>query len=168
MTVTIIRAENLPQGIQAPVVNVRQGDKKFTTAQGLGGTSPHFDEECAFQVFHEYEPVVFDLIDLPDTHILSAEVPLEQPTFGQIIPLQNYDRTAPQDPRLLVKVQFQPNREGQLTRQKEFLEAQLRENIGTIKQVKSFIDQLSSPFGFLAHRALVAEHDVIKADLADE
>jgi len=62
---------------------------------------------------------------------------------------------------------YAPNRTAQLGAHIIFLDERLRENSAMMSQVQTFIQQLSSPFGFLNKQIKDIQTNIAKANKAD-
>lgn len=133
-----------------------QGNQKGDSDSAMGPDPLYNRSPIKFEVRDPRAPLVVQAIDVQrQAPILEAEVPLDRigsevfPEYQDIVvpPSANDNDYSP---RLVLRLDYFVNNANSIRGKIALLENHIKDDVNIINQVRSFIQQLESPFGFLS------------------
>ena len=156
LQIQVIRAEGLTN-IRTSHVVVRQADS-FGRSRQQDGPAPNYDRDTLirFDVLDEQQPIIFSIIDSQrDVSVMDTQIAFEDILNNQIpideefwLNVREEDLAAP---KLRIRLIYQQDQIYRLKNEADYYENDLRENVGILSQVRAFIQQLRTPFGYLKY-----------------
>lgn len=151
--ISVIRAENL-NGVNKSHVVCYQDNKRGQTASAKGFSPTYGDSELSFEVDNDQSPLIVQIIDVDrGIAVLETQVSFED-IKAEIIPQNeefwlNVREGDPSAAKLRLKISYLQNEVLKWDAEVAMLTAEIKNDAGILKQVRIFIDQLRTPFGFL-------------------
>ncbi len=152
--ITVIRAENLI-GVQNSHVICYQGNKHGQTRPARGQAPQYADPQLQFEVEDDQIPLVVQILDIDKgVAVLETQVSFDD-IKAEIVPQNeefwlNVREGDPTAPKLRLKITYKQNEVLKWDNEVQMLKSEINSDGHMLKQVRIFIDQLRTPFGFLS------------------
>lgn len=136
---------------------IRQGNSEGRS-QSQDGPAPNYDRNTIirFDVIDEEQPILFSIVDsnrdvsVMDTQIVFGDILLGSVPQNEEIWLNSREEDM-SAPKLRIRVIYEQDEIYRLQSEIEFADNEIRENVGILMQVRAFIEQLRTPFGYLRY-----------------
>ena len=152
LNVQVIRAENL-QNVNNSHVILNQGNKQQQTKPAKGPSPNYGNHMIIFEVDEESTPLYISVFDIDRGQLVIETSVTFEDLKAEIVPKEefwiNMRDNDPSSARLRLKITYEQNEVLKWDAEVELLTSEIKNDAGILQQVRYFIDQLRTPFGFL-------------------